>query len=617
MNLDVAKGIAQALRHFPLAAGTALLAILAGSFASAAPSGGPYGPIPQDYALPAVVGTVYFVAPDGKADSPGTSVDKPTTLDAAIARVVTGDAIVLRGGAYRTGDLRLNQSIVMQPYRDEKPVITGTRVATDWEYLEPYPDPDRGLGNGRGHGLWVTTWTRLFPSAPADWWRTQRHASLTPLHKFNNDLVFVDGRYLHSVGWAGELDENSFYIDYAAQRVYLGADPKGRQVEITAFNQGLIVTGDVVNGKAPDHRGPTIRGLTFTRYAYHALDVEGDFPEGIASEADYGDDVVGTTLEHCTISYGGRVGAFLHGDRLTMRHCRISDTGTEGVYVLSSSDVLLEKNVFTRNNIENITGYYPAAVKIFNQTHRVTVNDNLVIDLPNSNGVWYDVGNVDGVFANNRLENVGNRFTPLATDYVYPSRNALFFEISNGVAVTGNVFVNNDRGMLVLNSANAKAYDNTFVNSTVIFGRNLRGADVDHFGWHVTTGPGVQERVGHEFFDNVLVGDDSANRPLLMLWQLPEMCRDMDERQLAALDRNAYVRTGKSGAPVVRAFGRIAQQCDSSFATTAEMHAAEPDFAAHSVTLLDYAGPLFRSVELGDYELLDGFGGAAAAGGPR
>ena len=68
--------------------------------------------------------------------------------------------------------------------------------------------------------------------------------------------------------------------------------------------------------------------------------------------------------------------------------------------------------MFSRNNIEDITGYYPAAVKIFNQTHRVTCRDNLIYDLPISNGIWYDVGNVDGRFLNNWVEGVGNSKGP-------------------------------------------------------------------------------------------------------------------------------------------------------------------------------------------------------------
>ena len=62
--------------------------------------------------------------------------EKPDiTLEAAIGRVVTGDAIVLRGGIYRTGGLVLNQGITIQPYGDEHPVLKGTEVATQWEAL--------------------------------------------------------------------------------------------------------------------------------------------------------------------------------------------------------------------------------------------------------------------------------------------------------------------------------------------------------------------------------------------------------------------------------------------------------------------------------------------------
>src|ERR1017187_8595894 len=88
----------------------------------AQPSGGPYGPIDQRYEIPKAA-HVYYVAPDGKADSQGDALDRPTTLEAAIDRVVTGDAIILRGGVYRTGGLILNQGITMQPYATERPVL--------------------------------------------------------------------------------------------------------------------------------------------------------------------------------------------------------------------------------------------------------------------------------------------------------------------------------------------------------------------------------------------------------------------------------------------------------------------------------------------------------------
>ena len=177
-------------RRLPFACGLLpLLIVLSPRPGQAQPSGGPYGPIPQTYALPADAAHVYYVAPDGKAEAAGTTLAEPTTLEAAIERVVTGDAIVMRGGTYRTGGLRLNQGITWQPYADERPVLKGTRVATEWTALR--------------NNVWRTSWKTLFPAAPRDWWHRDREGMRTPLHRFNNDMVFVDGAMLQVGRLAG------------------------------------------------------------------------------------------------------------------------------------------------------------------------------------------------------------------------------------------------------------------------------------------------------------------------------------------------------------------------------------------------------------------------------
>src|SRR5690606_40055297 len=120
----------------------------------------------------------------------------------------------------------------------------------------------------------------------------------------------------------------------------------------------------------------TIRGLTFTQYAFRAIDIEGkksstgpndeptDDPVGISDPSQHGKEVVGTTLDNVTISHTSRVAGYFRGDGLTIRNSLVSDTGTEGIYVIGSSDVLLERNIIRRNNVEQLTGYFPAAVKI-------------------------------------------------------------------------------------------------------------------------------------------------------------------------------------------------------------------------------------------------------------
>jgi hypothetical protein len=572
---------ARLLRRTSAAPALLLPLLLAPLPVVAQPSGGPYGPVWQTYAVPDKAPHVYYVAPDGRAESPGTTLAEPTTLEAAIERVVTGDAIVMRGGTYRTGGLRLNQGITLQPYRDERPIIKGTRVATEWQLMR--------------NNVWRTSWKTLFPAKPLGWWRREREGMRTPLHRFNNDMVFVDGELLKSVSWEGELDPKSFYIDYEAGHVYIGADPKDRLVEITAFDSAIVRVSREAHGKASDRKGPVIKGITLTQYAYRAIDVEAKRPAALVSEeptddpigpqepGTYGREVVGTTLENVTISFCSRVGGYFRGDNLVLRNSLISDTSTEGFYVIGSSDVLLERNVFRRNNVEQLTGYYPAAVKIFNQSRRVTVRDNLVIDNPNSNGVWYDVGNVDGVFVNNWVENAIDGF---------------FFEISKGVVCAGNVFVGCNKGVRILNSSNARVYHNTFVDSPASFERNERSAAFDHFGWHPKTGPGVEEREGHVFFGNLLVASESYRRPLVRFEQPQALCAQLTKPQAKQVDGNVYVRYGSAAAPLAVVSPVTGETCQAEVATLEELRQRQAGLEPRGVYLRDFAGALFRSPEL-------------------
>lgn len=561
------------LLHTALLAG-ALLGI--GTAASTQPSGGPYGPIPQTWEIPADAAAVIHVAPDGDPAASGADIDHPTTIEAALARATTGAVIVLRGGVYRTGGLRTNQGITLQPWRDEVPVFKGTRVATNW--------------TKQRNGLWRTHWDTLFPRKPAGWWQRDREGTRTPLWRFNDDMVFADGRMLQSVGWEGAVDENTFYIDYETGDVYIGVDPDRHRIEITAHDSALIRTIEPLHGRPSDGRGLTLRGITFTQYAYRALEIEGREPEGPEPETEYGNDVTGSLLEHLTLSFCSRVAGYLRGDGLTIRHCLVSDTSTEGIYILASSDVLLERNIFRRNNIEGITGYYPAAVKIFNQSHRVTCRDNLVTDNHLSNGIWYDVGNRDGVFINNWVEQ---------------SIDGFFFEISIGAICAGNVFIDCEKGVRSLNSARVRVYNNTFVNTMASFERTPRSAVGDHFGWHPATGPEVDERHGHEFVGNVLVVDGRHPRAPLNFEQTPELCDRLTDPQVSRLDGNLYVRLrAERDLPLIHWSPAANETCGQNLGSLEALRAIDPAFEPHGVALTDFPGQVFRSIELRNLQLL-------------
>ncbi|HKK81348.1 MAG TPA: right-handed parallel beta-helix repeat-containing protein, partial [Prolixibacteraceae bacterium] len=512
-----------------------------------------YGPVEQRYSLPDVSGTIYYVSPEGNKNADGLTLEAPTTLKSAFAKVTTGDAIVLRGGTYRTGDLTFNQGITIQPYRDEEPVLNGTMIADSWEKVKD--------------GLWVTNWGRLFPAGAKNWWNRERNEKFTPMHRFNNDGVFVDGQFLQSAGNTDEVNPETFFVDYDNKKIYIGVNPEGREIEITAYRKAIYRTLHAVHGKDPDKKGPVIHGITFTQYPDTMVHIGG---VGLAIDQ-HGRDVKGTVFENCTFSDCFRIGVFAISDSLEMRNCHVTNTNTEGVYIVASAGILLENNIFENNNIEQWTGYFPSSVKIFNQSHNAMVRENLVTNQPHSNGVWWDVGNNDGMFINNHVENV--------------SESGFFFEISQGAIVAGNVFENCGQSIFVLNSRDVEVYNNTMINSLVNFRRYDRGDKPGTFGWHVTTGPGVEERNNHIMVNNLMYMDESSDTLMLYTHQPDFMCDRIPNPQFKILDNNVYVRNdgrGDENKALIQWSPFPDEDCKSLLYSTEELNNIHNTFASES-----------------------------------
>jgi hypothetical protein len=550
-----------------------------------------YGPQARVYELPGVPGRIYFVAPDGDAPSEGNNIENPTTIESAIARAATGDAIIMRGGTYRTGNLTFNQGITIQPYKDEQPVLNGTLVADNWSKTT--------------EGLWATNWDYLFPAGPESWWNRERNEKFTPLHRFNNDGIFIDGQFLESAGNKDEVSANTCFVDYDAHKIYIGTDPTDKLVEITAFRKAIMRTTADVHGKKSDGRGPVIRGLTITQYPDTMVHIDGYFPQGISPESKNGKDVVGTVFENCTFSKCFRIGVFAIGDSMVMRNCKITDTNTEGLYLVASSDVLLEKNIFENNNIERWTGFFPSSVKIFNQTHRVVCRNNLIINQPNSNGLWYDVGNKDGVFVNNWVENIGNVEKFKEKEHMWSNHSGFFYEISSDAICAGNVFLNCEQGSFVLNSAGVKLYNNTYINSPANFGRTNRGDDADHFGWHIRTGPGVEERDNHVLKNNLFFMEEGLARTPVTAWQPTFMYERLPNPQLSAINNNLYVFEEKEiGSTLISWSPANNEDCMATLNTPAELTALHTEFATESKFFQMQPDSLFTGYRQNDFSLL-------------
>jgi hypothetical protein len=197
------------------------------------------------------------------------------------------------------------------------------------------------------------------------------------------------------------------------------------------------------------------------------------------------------------------------------------------------------------------------------------------------------VGNVDGVFVNNWVENCLDGF---------------FFEISKGVTVAGNVFVNCQTGVRILNSSHAIVRQNTFVNASAFFQRNERSAAADHFGWHPSTGPDVDERTGHVFVGNLLLADARFPRGLLRVEQAAVLAGKVTHPQLVESDYNLYARPSSAAASPLLTWSPAENAGDfEGFATLAALQKKQPSFEAHSQFLAVAPGGLVRSPDLKNF----------------
>ncbi|HLP24187.1 MAG TPA: NosD domain-containing protein, partial [Acidobacteriota bacterium] len=204
-----------------------------------------------------------------------------------------------------------------------------------------------------------------------------------------------------------------------------------------------------------------------------------------------------------------------------------------------------------------------------------------------------DVGNVDGVFVNNWVERTNDGF---------------FFEISKGAICAGNVFVDCDRGIHVLNSSNVRIYQNTLFNSVVKIERTERSAVGDHFGWHPSAGPDVTERQGHVLLNNLLAADETFRGPLLLVTQSEKVRDRLSDPQLAALDGNAYVRRAGTKPQPLISWGPVSPKNDTvDLFELATLRKLQPTFESAGRAMPDYDGALFRSVELKRFDVLPAF----------
>jgi hypothetical protein len=165
-----------------------------------------------------------------------------------------------------------------------------------------------------------------------------------------------------------------------------------------------------------------------------------------------------------------------------------------------------------------------------------------------------------------------------------------------------------------LNSSNVKFYQNTFINSTACISRDGRSAQGDHFGWHPSTGPDIDNRNGHIFVNNLLYGDRSFQRPLLFIWQNPVVCDRIKTPELTRLDNNIFIDDRYVDTiPLILWSPVDNAACQIELNSPSDITRLYPQFSIHSQYFRNAHETVFKSPELGNYQVLKSFQGVTSA----
>lgn len=438
------------------------------------------GPLTLDKSGKTITQTEYpipsaaiYMSPLGSDANDGKSVGAPVkSINTAVTKSANGGTIVMRGGEYRdwyntAGNFAfINKGLTIQAYPKESPWFNGSDIVSGW--------------TSENNGVWSRSWeTPSFcngkyydyatpPYTPqrnaagtidpniAETACMYRDAANDPSYPMagNPQQVFVNDIRKQEVASLAQVNNDTFYYDWYARKMYIGSNPTGAKVELSARPVALILSG----AETDEHK---ILGIGFKRYATNTGDIgvqttaavyvarkvtleNSVFMENAANAISFSKPRLGSVVRRVVVAHNGVTGIAANGSS-TKR-----DAGR--------NDLLVEDSIFNSNNIERsgLNCNYacgPAGIKM---VHMVgyTVRNSIFENTqgPRGVGFWCDADCSDGKMYNNIFRDNGY--------------HGLYYEVSNNGIIASNLFVNNAGVSIALPSANTKIYNNTIVTKS-------------------------------------------------------------------------------------------------------------------------------------------------------
>ena len=498
--------------------------------------------IPQtNYSIPA--GAIYMSpaggdknsnSVDGNDANDGTTKDKPVrTINRAVA-LATGSrtTIIMRGGEYRdwyTGSSSIpgtiNKSLTIQAYPAESPWFNGTDIVNDnW------------ASDGSGH--WSRTWeTPTFcggqyytssnglppytPQRRADGTKDPlvvetncmyEDAANDPAYPMagNPQQAFINNERQLEVASLNQVVPGKFYYNWSTRQIYIGTDPSGKTIELSARPAAFILTGADTDSHA-------LKGIGFKRYATNGgertstggvvyltrktLIENSVFSENSTNGFSLSSPKNGTVIRSSVVAFNGGTGMSANGS-----------SKTPG----ARNDFVIDGNVFNSNNWER-GGLYcnracgPSGIKLAHMVGFTTKNNVFENNFSRAPGFWCDLDCSDMITVNNIVRNNGGE--------------GIFYEVSNKGIIANNLVYNNGGPGINIASANIKVYNNTVVDKYGPYVEGIRIYDDQRtppsatavWPWYNSAHDNGPNTSNIELVNNLIVGPDDKNGARLVI----------------------------------------------------------------------------------------------------
>ena len=297
-----------------------------------------------------------FVAPNGNDSNAGTQAAPYRTLAAALAAARAGTTIVLRAGSYNESVVVTKANITIQNYPGEAawldgsiPVSGWTKSGTSWVAGGWTAELDRSTSPTRGD----KSDRYLRPEYPLASW---------------SDQIFINGAALKQVASASAVTAGTFFVDNAADKLYIGSDPTGKSVVSSNKSRAIQVRT----------KGVTIQGIGVRRYATA-------MPDGATIQMQNTE----ATVRYVEISDSASIGLALQNNNTVADHVTAVRNGQLGIGANAAYNLKLTNSIVTDNNNQ----YFKDApvsggVKITRSRGVVVSNNEISRNV--SAGLWLD-----------------------------------------------------------------------------------------------------------------------------------------------------------------------------------------------------------------------------------